>query len=44
VIEEFVAQLPLSGEARERLLRLTPRNYTGLAAELVNRFTPNRKP
>ncbi|HZY59518.1 MAG TPA: adenylosuccinate lyase, partial [Candidatus Binataceae bacterium] len=44
VIEEFVAQLPLSAEARERLLRLTPQNYTGLAAELVDRFTPNRKP
>jgi adenylosuccinate lyase len=42
VIEEFVAQLPLNEEAKERLRRLTPQNYLGLAAELVDRFTPTR--
>ena len=44
VIDEFVAQLPLNPEAKERLRRLTPDNYVGLAPELVRRFTPTRKP
>ncbi len=44
VIEEFVAQLPLADDVKERLRRLTPQNYAGLAAELVDRFTPGRKP
>ena len=39
-IEEFVAQLPLSDQVRERLRRLTPQDYVGLAAQLVDRFTP----
>ena len=42
VIDEFVAQLPLNDEVKERLRRLTPQNYVGLAAELVDRFTPSR--
>ncbi len=42
-IEEFVAQLPLNEEAKDRLRSLTPENYVGLAAELVDRFTPARK-
>jgi adenylosuccinate lyase len=44
VIEEFVARLPLADAAKERLRRLTPQDYVGLAAELVERFTPGRKP
>jgi adenylosuccinate lyase len=44
LIEEFVAQLPLSDEAKDRLRRLTPENYVGLAAGLVDRFTPKIKP
>jgi len=44
IIDEFVAQLPLNEEAKDRLRRLTPENYVGLAAELVDRFTPRRKP
>jgi adenylosuccinate lyase len=39
-IEEFVADLPLDAEAKAALLRLEPRSYLGLAAELVERFTP----
>ena len=41
MIEEFVAKLPFDEPAREALRRLTPRNYVGLAAELVERFTPD---
>jgi adenylosuccinate lyase len=41
MIQEFVATLPLDERAREALRRLTPRNYVGLAAELVERFTPD---
>ena len=40
-IEEFVAELPLDTEAKAALLRLEPRGYLGLAAELVERFTPH---
>ena len=44
VIEEFVAQLPLDEDAKQRLRGLTPENYVGLAPELVKRFSPARKP
>jgi adenylosuccinate lyase len=37
-IEQFVESLPLSGEARAALRRLSPRTYVGLASELVERF------
>jgi len=40
LIEEFIATLPLDGGAREKLRRLSPRAYVGLAAELVERFAP----
>ena len=40
VIAEFVAGLPLPDPVKERLRRLTPQTYVGLAAELVDRFTP----
>lgn len=39
-IEEFVAGLSLDAKAKAALLRLEPRGYLGLAAELVERFTP----
>ncbi len=39
-IEEFVAELPLDAEAKAALLSLEPRNYLGLARELVERFAP----
>ncbi len=44
VMDEFIAQLPLEESVRQRLREVTPDNYVGLAAELVNRFTPGRKP
>lgn len=44
VIEEFVAGLPLDEPVKARLRALTPDNYLGLAAELVDAFTPRRKP
>jgi adenylosuccinate lyase len=44
VIEEFIAGLPLEEAARERLRQLTPENYLGLAAELVDLLTPGGKP
>jgi hypothetical protein len=40
VIEEFVAGLPLPDAVKQRLRRLTPQSYVGIAAELVDRFTP----
>jgi len=40
LIAEFIGQLPLPEPLRRRLLELTPANYLGLAAELVDRFTP----
>ena len=43
VIEEFVTQLPLDQEAKQRLRGLTPQNYVGLAPELVKQFIPGRK-
>jgi adenylosuccinate lyase len=42
-IDEFVAQLPLSDAVKQRLRQLTPQNYVGLAAELVDRFNSGRK-
>ena len=39
-IEQFVASLPLKDADRRALLKLTPRTYVGLAAELVERFVP----
>jgi adenylosuccinate lyase len=42
-IRKFIASLPLDEAARKALERLTPRNYVGLAAELVDRFTPGGK-
>jgi adenylosuccinate lyase len=40
VIEEFIASLPLDEGARKKLRELSPRNYVGLAAKLVERFAP----
>jgi adenylosuccinate lyase len=39
-IEEFVAELPIDAESKAALMRLEPRGYLGLAAELVERFAP----
>jgi adenylosuccinate lyase len=44
LIEEFIAALPLKDGARAALRKLTPRNYLGLAAELVERFAPPPEP
>ena len=44
LIEEFIAALPLKDGARDALRKLTPRNYLGLAAELVERFAPPPEP
>ena len=43
VIAEFIASLPLDEAAKNALERLTPQNYVGLAAELVERFAPGRE-
>ena len=40
VIAEFIASLPLDDGAKAALGGLNPRNYVGLAAELVERFAP----
>ncbi|MDO8434860.1 MAG: adenylosuccinate lyase [Candidatus Binatus sp.] len=40
VIAEFIASLPLDEKAKAALGELNPRNYIGLAAELVERFAP----
>ena len=40
VIAEFIASLPLDDSAKAALGELNPRNYVGLAAELVERFAP----
>lgn len=42
MIEEFIEGLPLDEKAREAFRRLTPREYLGFAAELVERFAPPR--
>jgi adenylosuccinate lyase len=39
-IEKFIAGLPLDAAARKALQKLAPRNYVGLAEELVERFCP----
>ena len=43
VIAEFITALPLDESAKNALRRLTPQNYIGLAAELVECFAPGRK-
>jgi len=43
VIAEFIDSLPLEESAKGALRGLTPQNYVGLAAELVERFAPGRK-
>ena len=40
----FIAKLELPPEVKERLEKLEPRGYVGLAAELVDRFVPGGKP
>ena len=35
----FIETLEIPNEAKARLLALTPANYTGLAADLVKKFT-----
>jgi len=40
LIADFIATLPLNDEARAAFARLEPKNYIGLAAELVERFAP----
>jgi adenylosuccinate lyase len=42
VIQEFIEALPLKDGARDALRKLSPRSYAGLAAELVERYTPKR--
>ena len=42
-IEEFVAGLPLDDRAKAALLALEPKDYLGLASELVERYTPRGK-
>jgi adenylosuccinate lyase len=39
----FIAALDLPAEAKARLEKLEPRDYVGLAAELVERFAPGSK-
>lgn len=45
-MEEFIAALPLDEAVREKLRRLSPRQYLGFATELVERFVvpPEEKP
>jgi len=43
LIADFIATLPLNDEAREAFAKLEPKNYVGLAAELVEHFTPRLK-
>ncbi|HVN27109.1 MAG TPA: lyase family protein, partial [Candidatus Binataceae bacterium] len=40
-IQRFVESLDLDPQAREALKKLAPRNYTGLASKLVERFAPS---
>ena len=42
-MKAFVASLPISADGRERLLRLTPRDYTGLASQLVQALAPTEE-
>jgi adenylosuccinate lyase len=41
-IDQFVRSLPLDKHAKDALKRLSPQNYVGLAAALVERFAPKR--
>jgi len=43
-IARFVAELPIDDAARAALLKLEPRNYVGLASELVARYAPRANP
>jgi adenylosuccinate lyase len=43
-IAQLVADLPISEAARAALLKLRPAAYVGLAAQLVDRFTPIAEP
>jgi adenylosuccinate lyase len=43
VIAEFIAKLPLDDGARAALGKLSPRNYVGLAAKLVERYAPRER-
>ena len=40
-IDRFVDSLPIKQSAKTRLRELSPRNYVGLASELVERFAPS---
>jgi adenylosuccinate lyase len=40
-IQRFIDSLDLKNGAREALKKLAPRNYTGLASKLVERFAPS---
>ena len=38
-LEQFICELPIPDEARQKLLKLTPADYTGLASQLVKAFS-----
>ena len=38
LIQEFVRSLEIPDDAKERLLKITPESYTGLAAQLAKKF------
>ncbi|MBN9230548.1 MAG: adenylosuccinate lyase [Legionella sp.] len=38
-LKQFIEQLSIPDEAKSQLLKLTPENYTGLAAQLVKAFS-----
>jgi len=40
--QEFIMSLALPAEVEQRLLELTPATYTGLAANLVERYLPSK--
>jgi adenylosuccinate lyase len=42
-MREFIGSLELPTDVKDRLQRLEPRSYVGLAAELVERFAPGGK-
>jgi len=37
-LHAFIAKLAIPQEAKQRLMQLTPHNYTGMAAELAARI------
>ncbi|MGH7814438.1 MAG: adenylosuccinate lyase [Candidatus Binataceae bacterium] len=43
VMDEFIGQLKLDPESKAAILALSPKSYTGLAAELAERFAPRRR-